>query len=97
MSNSPIPLLQDQDGTGNGDTVKVAFPGLYVFSCVGTFSGTSVMLQRLGPDDTTWLDCLSAAMTSADQVPLDLPAGSYRVTRTSGTPEGLYASLDKAG
>lgn len=55
--------------------------------------GTTVKLQILGPDGTTYI-ALNATTYSADGVyPLDCPAGQYRIFISGGTTTALNATL----
>lgn len=71
------------------------------FSAVGTFTGgSSVSLEYLGPDATTWItatDNTAAAnlitLTTAGGVNFELPAGPIRAA-VSGTLSGMYATAN---
>ena len=71
------------------------------FSVAGTFTeGSSVSLEYLGPDATTWItanDNTSSAslitLTANGGVNFDLPAGPIRAA-VSGTLSGMYATAN---
>lgn len=68
--------------------------GLYSFNVVGTFGGTTVKLQILGPDDATYVDIPTASHTAAGVIGVYLPAGgTVKAVVTGGAPANLYASL----
>jgi hypothetical protein len=59
--------------------------GLYQMSVAATFGGGSVKLQVLGPDGTTYLDCLGAdnnalSFSANGEKNTYLAAGSYKLT-----------------
>lgn len=91
-------LLSAASATGSG--VIVAHGGDYVFLVAGTFGGTSVGLQILGPDGVTWISIEDSAgaiaVTSAKAVYMTLPAGTYRATITGGTSPEISAELRSA-
>lgn len=90
-------LFSNQTGAGNGAAVVLLNGGPYVFDVAGTFSGTTVKLQRLASDKATWIDVGSdASFTAAGHVLVTLSAGSYRAVATGGTPTGIYAALRSA-
>lgn len=90
-----ITLLSAASATGSA--VNVQLGGSYVFDAAGTFGGTTVGLQMLGPDGSTWIDIEdeggAIALTSAGAVYLSIPAGSYRVTITGGSGVSMSARL----
>jgi hypothetical protein len=53
-------MLQDRvvlaNNVGTSTTGNVVLGGRYMMEVVATFGGGSVKLQRLGPDDSTFLD-----------------------------------------
>lgn len=64
--------------------------GYYMVAAV--FSGTSVELQALGPDASTWLSAPTALKLSATgMIAGYLPPGQYRFTLTSAT--SAYCSV----
>lgn len=89
-----VTLLSNASTTGSAKGPIVG--GRYVFSVVGTFGGTTVQLQFLGPDNTTWISLASGSFTAAGAVAVDVPNGAaFRVTVTGGSPSGLYAALQR--
>lgn len=85
-------LLSNASATGAAKTVVE--PGLYCFEAVGTFSGATVSLERLGPDATTYYSVGSVSeLTAADGALVEIPAGIYRAAVASGPPSGIYANL----
>lgn len=90
-------LFSNQAGAVSGAAVPLLSGGRYVFDVAGTFSGTTVKLQRLASDKATWIDVgTDASFTAAGHVLVTLSAGSYRAVSTGGTPTGLYSSLRSA-
>ena len=83
--------------SATGSAVPVAFGGDYCFAAAGTFGGTSVGLQMLGPDGSTWIalhDSAGAiALTESGAVIVSLPAGLYRASITGGSGVSISASL----
>jgi hypothetical protein len=63
--------------------------GLYALTVVGTF-GTSIVLQRLSTDGTTYVSVITA-LTANGFVTAQLPSGTYKLLVTSVT--GIYADL----
>lgn len=57
--------------------------GIYSFSAVGTFSSTNVVLQQLGPDGSTYVNCFTPLTANGVQAPLYLPPGQYQFNGTS--------------
>lgn len=57
---------------------------------MGTLA-TTTKLQMLGPDGSTAIDV--STPTTAGVTALDLPAGSYRINLSGGTPSGIYARI----
>jgi len=84
-------LLTNASATGN----SVDWGGGKGFvDAVGTFGGTSLQLQRLGPDDTTYVP-VGSAITAAGAVVVDMPPGKVRMAVTGGTPSGLYSRIEQ--
>ena len=63
--------------------------GLYALTVIGTF-GTSVQLQRLSADGSTYVG-VHTALTAAGYVSLQLSSGTYQLAITSVT--AVYADL----
>ena len=85
----------------NGDaTVDLGYlpAGLYGCTLSGTFNGGSYTLQRLQPDESTWVTC-ATAVTAAGYFTASLIAGKYRLLET-GTTSAMYivfASITSPG
>jgi hypothetical protein len=88
-----VSLLANATVTGAG----VTWPGgTGVFTAAGTFGGTIVALEVLGPDGATWLNAGSdGTLTAAGMCAFDLPQGQIRASITGGTPAGIYALAAK--
>ena len=84
-------------GSATGPATVLGFGGDYVFSVAGTFGGSTIGLEMLGPDGTTWIaiedDAGPLALTSAAVFVASLPAGSYRATVTGGSGVSVTATL----
>lgn len=82
-------LLSNASATGSA----VYWPGgIGAFTAVGTFSGTTVTLQYLGPDQTTWVAAgTNATCTAACNSVFYLGEGYIRAQVSGGTPSALYA------
>lgn len=67
--------------------------GVYVLS--GVFTGTSVELQKLGPDGTTFLSFGTPVKLTATGVfgPAYVPPGQYKLIVTSAT--AVYTELSR--
>jgi hypothetical protein len=66
-------------------TFRLDAGGLYQMSVQATFGGGSVKLQVLGPDSSTYLDCLAAdnnalSFSASGEKNAYLAAGSYKLT-----------------
>jgi hypothetical protein len=71
--------------------------GRGAFALAGTVSGATITLQYLGPDGSTWLTVPNCALTAVGMVlGVELPPGKVRCLVASGTPSGLYASLERS-
>ena len=83
--------------SATGASTPIAFGGDYCFAAAGTFGGTTVGLDMLGPDGATWIavrDSAGAiALTAAGAVIVSLPAGSYRASITGGAGVSMSATL----
>lgn len=94
--NERLDLLSNATATGTEKIVQIG--GRYVLTAVGTFSGATLQIQMLGPDNTTFIDLANGAFTAAPVgVAMDLPQGAHvRATLTGGSPTGMYAALARA-
>jgi hypothetical protein len=86
-------LLNDADATGDPVGPIVANP--YIWTVNGTFGGTTVKLQYLGPDGSTYIDVAGATLSANGSVFIDhVGAGAIiKAVVTGGSPSGLYSSL----
>jgi hypothetical protein len=72
--------------------------GKGTFNVVGTFGGTSAILQFLGADGTTWIAAGTDTTLSAGGAGnFDLPAVSIRANLSGGSPSGIYANASTTG
>lgn len=85
-------LLNNASATGEAVTNS---GGTYVITADGTFGGTTLQLQLLSPDGTSWISVASGTFTAEGSFVCDLPAGSIRMLVTGGTPSALYADAKK--
>lgn len=84
-------LLDNASDTGAAVTWS---GGAGTFAVAGTFGGSTVTLQYLGPDASTWL-AAATGLTSAGLVGFTLPPGRVRAAVSGGSPSGLYASAEQ--
>lgn len=84
-----------------GVSVPIAFGGDYCFAAAGTFGGSTVGLDMLGPDGATWIAVRDIsgpiALTAAGAVIVSLPAGAYRASISGGSGVSMSASLRSVG
>jgi hypothetical protein len=64
--------------------------GLYYVAVNAAGSG-SVTLQRLGPDGTTYITCLTAFATTSGSATVQLPQGTYKLAIATFT--AVYAEI----
>jgi ABC-type uncharacterized transport system YnjBCD ATPase subunit len=80
-----ITLLENANATGSSKLFSGGIATLDV-----SFSTTGVVaLERLGADETTWLQIV--VIIQDDTVAIHLPDGTYRMRVDSGS--GIYAQL----
>lgn len=95
MLQQNITLLSAAAATGSAVNVQIG--GDYCFAVAGTFGGTSVGIQMLGPDGATWISLSDSigtiALTVGGARIVSLPAGSYRATITGGAGVSVSATL----
>ncbi len=86
-------LLTNASATGSPVGPMVANP--YIWTVSGTFGGTTVKLQYLGPDGSTYIDVAGASMSSSGSLFIDhVGAGAMvQAVVTGGAPSALYSSL----
>lgn len=89
MRGARVDLITNGTATGN----SVIWPGgRGLFTVAGTFSGATVKLQFLGPDNSTWLDAgTNTTLTAAGGGIFDLPQGQIRANVSGGPPSGIFA------
>lgn len=96
-------LFTAQAAAGNGAAANWG-GGRGLFLAAGTFGGTSVTLEVLGPNGSTWLPVkamdsagvqTTVALTDSGMFVFELPPGSIRAVATGGTPSALYARADR--
>lgn len=71
--------------------------GLAAYTAIASaWNGATATLTVQGPDGTTQVTIGSTAVGANTFLsPLYLPAGTYTVTVTGGTPTALYVALDR--
>lgn len=87
MATKAAVLLANASATGSWVTWEGGRTSLITF---GTLP-TTYKLQLLGKDGSTAIDV--ATISAAGLTSYDLPAGSYRMSVSGGSPAGLYADL----
>jgi hypothetical protein len=65
-------------------TAFVLRGGQYAVTVHATFGGGSVTLQRLAPDNATYVTCLTA-FTADGYATVNLPSGTYKLTIATAT------------
>ncbi len=70
--------------------------GMGVFTAAGTFGGTTVSLEYLNADGSTWTAMGSdTTLTAAGGGMFVYPPGQIRASVTGGAPSGLYAQAEQ--
>ena len=96
MNSSSVKLLDNESATG---AAKPWPGGRGHFSCIGTFGGTSVQLQYMGPNGS-YINAQALApdgtltavpLTAAGGFVFELPATDIKAVVTGGSPSALYA------
>ncbi len=89
IDKSPVTLLSNAAATGAG----VKWPGgRGNFGVDGTFSGSTVQLEALGPDGTNYvLVGTDVQLTAEGMGNFELPEGLIRAAVSGGPPSGIYA------
>lgn len=91
-NTGPVTLLSNANATG-APTAALA-GGRYVWKMLGTFGGTTVTLQSLGPDGSTYQNVTS--LTAAGQAIVEVGVGEVlRASVSGGSPSGLFSTLSK--
>lgn len=86
-------LLENASSTGSW---AVWGGGVGVFTVVGTFSGATVSLQFLGPDNSTAVAMgTDTTLTAAGGGGFVFPPGRIRAAISGGPPSGIYAQVEK--
>lgn len=69
--------------------------GVYAMEAIGTWGGGNADLQRLGPDNSTYVTCGTATKMTANGFasPVYLPRGTYQFVITTST--GVYVELQR--
>lgn len=84
-------LLSNASSTGNSTAWN---GGKGFLTAAGTFGGTSLQLQYLASDNTTWVP-VGSAITAAGSAVVEMPPGRVRMAVTGGTPSGLYVAIEQ--
>lgn len=96
-------LFTNQAAAGNGESVWWS-GGRGLFIAAGTFGGTTVTMEALGPNGSTWLPIkamdsagvqTTVALTDSGMFVFELPPSRIRAVATGGTPSALYARADR--
>ena len=100
MQAFEINLLSNASATPTAPTGETAYQfwpgGKGVFSCAGTFGGTSVSLVFLGPDGSTQITVgTNTTLTAAGAGLFELHPCKIIATVTGGSPSGLFANADR--
>jgi hypothetical protein len=93
VSSGALALLWNSSVSGT----RFYWPGgKALFVCNGTFSGATVTLNILGPDNAT-LQAVgtSTTITAAAAVLVELPPCTVQASVASGSPSALYATLTR--
>ena len=72
-----------------------AFPlygGKFQVAAIATWGGGNLVLEQLGPDNTTWLP-VHTALTANGVAVIDIPPGQFRFNITTAT--GIYAVVTR--
>ena len=84
-----LDLISNGSSTGNSFVWR---GGRGHFAVSGTFGGSTVKLQFLGPDGSTWIDAGTyTTLTSSGGGSFDLPECQIRAAVSGGSPSGIYA------
>lgn len=89
MSGTESQRFSNIDATTSDFQLK---GGKYAMSCVATFGGGSIKLQKKGADGTTYQSVSSGTdFTAAGYATVDVPPGLYRLT--IATASAIYADV----
>lgn len=69
--------------------------GRAVLSILAGTYPTTVTVQSMGPDNSTWLPINTSNITANGVYAYDVPTGPVRLFLSGGTAAGLYATLTK--
>lgn len=83
------------NGTATSSAVSYA-GGTGVLAVVGTFSGSTIKLQFIGPDNVTWIDAgVNTTFLASGAGVFFLPPCQIRVAIVNGPPSGVYATVSR--
>lgn len=86
------------NATATGDQVTINSGGMYIWRVSGTFKETTVTLQEIGPNGSSWQDIASGELTAAGTLSFLIGAGTtVRAEVAGGSPSALYSDLTFAG
>lgn len=71
-------------GTANSSNFPLQ-GGAYVMDAIATWNSGSITLQRLGPDNATFIVAATALSADGTTGSLALPPGTYRIAVASAT------------
>jgi hypothetical protein len=84
-----LTLLSNASATG---AAALWAGGRGQFKALGSFGGSTVTLQVLGPDGATWQAVgEDATLDAAGVANFECPPGQLRAAVAGGSPSGLYA------
>lgn len=85
--------------SGNGvGPVNIGQGGTHIFRVGGTFGGSTVSLQELGVDGTTWEALTDTSLTAAGKIVIILPKDAVvRANISGGSGVSVTADLRFAG
>ena len=87
-------LANNISATGPERVVDVG--GTYIISVQASFSGGSLFLETIGPDDVTWVPVSGVVFTANGQLPVKCARGArIRLART-GSPTAIFGKLTRA-
>jgi len=85
-----VDLLKNVAATGSGIFIP---GGKWQFQCTATFSGATIKVQVLGPDNTTYIDTGVTFSAGGISTPTNgIPDGVYKGVVTAGPPSAVYLS-----
>lgn len=88
-------LLSNAAATGSG---VLWSGGEGTFHVEGTFNGSTITLQKLGPDGSSWSDVgTDVALAAAGMADFSLGPCTIRAEVVGGPPSGIYAEVIGTG